>query len=426
MKVPPRATRNSHGTKRSSPERLLPTPATSTATSWTNSSSGLSSPTWNEPFPSSAATSEMDDFDSLLVNWKFVSQATKRARRSFRTTRPRPQMIQNPVEPRLSKTSWPFSFNNSRKTVTGDAFINGMLEFYFQKLAFGEPVTSIDALRLALRRQFPYEKALSRVISVRRRDLIICDESTDAMMNSIAQVFAGSSLFDLQKQTEIVFCAWTTMLQYACKRRIIRDDHVPLLTAASTILQAKLMDEADVNVESLLKKAACLKDLTADQVKIWERRVSGALKYKILYPTPHVLLFLFLDNLDAFVSVPKTTKLVAGLVLDNLMASGVFRQLILQSPQRFGRIGTLVFGVLVEVLAHFYVERCANYSLTRRQLVDVLIGTLDSAVKRHVFWESFDFQSPEDILSPNQVSLVSAAISQVRSVVLSGQNYCNT
>lgn len=426
-----RLSRSSINRRSTSPERILPTPATSTATSWVNSSnSSLTSPTWNETF-SCCPISEIDELDGLLVKLQSMAQPSKRTRRSLRTSS-RPQMIQKSTPPTRNRpSSWPFNVNDSRKSLSADAFMTGLVDFYHRRLAFDEEFESLASLRLALRRQFPYAQAFDKIKSVRRKHLILQSETVDRIMNSIARVYAGSSLFDLQKQSEIVFCAWTTLLQYACAKRIPRDDQLPVLAVAATVLQAKLMDEADVNVESLLKKTGGLNEftITAKEVKMWERRVSSALQYKILYPSPHILLFLFLDNLDAFVPVPLTTKLVVGLVLDNLMYSGTFRQMILDSPGRFNRIGLLVFGVVAEVLAYFYVERSSSFGgLSRRQLLAVLLGTLDDRVRDLLFPEGWrgDFASPEEILTPHESSLVAGAISKVRAEALSGGGYsCN-
>ena len=332
-------------------------------------------------------------------------------------------MIQSTIIPRIRNSSWPFTLNDPRKSITADAFISGLVEFYHQRKSAVEPIESLEALRLALTQQFPYAKAFDKVISTKHKHLILQDASIDKIMNEIAHLYSGSTVFDLQKQTEIVFCAWTTLLQYACTKRIIRNDQLPILAAASTVLQAKLMDEADVNIESMLRKTG-LKDLfEAEEIKAWERRVSSALQFKILYPTPQVLLFLLFDNLDAFVTVPLTIKLVCSLVLDNLLHSGVFRGIILESPDRFGRIGPLVFGIMLEVLVYFYVERSLG-SLSRRHLLSVLLDTLDTRVRKLLFWPSFDFNSPEEILTPAQSQQVHHAIAKVRLMALGGQS-CN-
>jgi hypothetical protein len=403
----------------------LPTPATSSTTSWSNSSSSFSSssPTWNDTFL--CPTSEIDELDGLLVKLKTMSRASKRTRRSLRTTRP--QMIQSTAIPRIirNSSSWPFTLNDPRKSITADTFITGLVEFYHQrrKALDAEPIESLESLRLALTRQFPYAKAFNKIISTKRKNLILQDETVDKIMNDVACIYAGSTLFDLQKQTEIVFCAWTTLLQYACTKRILRDEQLPVLALAATVLQAKLMDEADVNIGELLKKTGLKETFEVEDVKVWERRISTALQFKILYPTPQVLLFLFFDNLDSFISVPLTTKLVCGLVLDNLMQSGAFRQMILDSPDRFSRIGLLVLGVMFEVLAYFYIERSLG-SLSRRHLLSVLLETLDARIRVLLFWPSFDFRRPEDILTPVQAQILHHAITEVRSVALGGQ-CCN-
>ncbi len=415
MKV--QKTSRSHA-KIASPVSRLPTPATSSTTSWTNSSSSFSSssPTWNDSF--SYPISEVDELDGLLQKFKTMSRVSKRTRRSLRTNRP--QMLQNTAIPRLRNSSWPFSLNDPRKSISADVFITGLVEFFYQR----KPVSiqSLEALRLVLRRQFPYHDAFDRILSTKRKALILQSDSIDKIMNSIAQIYAGNSVFDLQKQNEIVFCAWTTLVQYACTKRILRNEQLPILAAVATILQAKLMDEADINIEILLKKTG-LKAFSADEIKVWEIRVSSAVQFKLLYPTPHVILFLLFDNLDAFVPVPLTFKLICGLVLDNLLLSGAFRKIISEEPERFNRIGSLVFGILLEVMAYFYVERSLG-SLSKRHLVLVLLSTLDEQVRELLLWPSFDFNVPEDILSNSQVQLVCAAITEVRSVALGGQS-CN-
>lgn len=398
---------------------MLPTPAASSATSWSNASTTLSSPSLSSP----NHLVQPAIFTPLLLVKQPSSTSIRRSSR--RTSRPQMLQSRQSQAQELSGTSsWPFNLAKSQDYLSTDAFIASLLDYYYRQLNYSTSMQrSIPQLKLALARQFPYAQAWERIKNPSVKNYLIEDAQLDGIMMGVAKVYSGSNRFDLQKQTEIAFCAWTSLLHYCTQKRIQSlEAQLPLLTAAAAIFQAKLMDEADVNIPSLVcMSKSLLKGMDSAVIKQYERKLSDALQFKALYPSPHVLLYLFLDNLELFIPIPRAMKLVSGLVLDQLMKENFVRSLLLQFPQLFPRIGGIVFGILFEVFSFFYIEVRPS-SLMRGQLMTVFVSSLDSSVQTQLNLSAFAGICSEEnarIIPFSHCQCIVKAIHQVRSLASS-------
>lgn len=401
---------------------MLPTPAASSATSWSNASTTLSSP----PLCSPNDLIQPAICTPLLLVKRTTPSSHIQTRRSLRRTA-RPQMLQ--AKPSTSvighaTSSWPFNLAKSHDYLSTDAFISSVLDHYYRQVNYSTSnQPSIPQLKLALKRQFPYAQAWEQIKNPRVKNYLTEDVQLDGIMMGLAKVYSGSNRFDLQKQTEIAFCSWTSLLHYCTRKRIQSfETQLPLLTAAATIFQAKLMDEADVNIPSLVcMSKSPIKGMDSLTIKQYERKLADALQFKALYPTPHVLLYLFLDNLEAFIPIPRAMKLVSGLVLDELMKENFVRSLLLEYPQLFPRVGGIVFGVLFEVFAFFYIEVRPS-ALMRGHLMSVFLSSLDSSVQKQLNLDEFkEIHSEENarIIPQLHSQAIIEAIQQVRNLASS-------
>lgn len=323
--------------KKKGTRQLLPTPQTSTTstTSWIKDDFGC------------AGSSEIDvilleeEFinNELIVNGNLcVLKSAAKDNLNF---------INTFTFPPHFTSSWPFRSLKSASTSAKSP------------LRFNEKVP-LDQLNRAVSRDFPYFRVL-RGVNGRIENLLFDRELWKFLLN-ISTIYSGSDAQgDRQKRNEIAFAAWTTILRVYSVARVHGAIQLYRFAVAAVTLQAKLLEEADVDLVKLERKLAKLTKFPVSQEKIkaTERKISSLLHWKLLTPSPQVFLFLCMDVLSTLgpSAVPASLKLLVSKVLDVLIQSHFIHEYLRQQKQRDeGNCGIapLVVAVLEIVLDDFF------------------------------------------------------------------------
>lgn len=318
--------------KKRGSSQLLPTPQTSTTSS-----------TWDKAdYEDLLLSSELDnsnDNKNLLKSFTLKPPVLKRPRllRSCSTVR-------NTTRYNNCKSSWPF-----RSASCAERF-----DFTELVVSVKASNSNVDALRLkqALERDFPYNRAIEQLTPYVKG--LLFDKTLWPFLLKVSTIYAGDNVQgDRQKRNEIALAAWTTLLRVYAKCRIRGgSEQVERLAIAAVVLQSKLLEESDVDLVKLTRKLTKITPTAIEKTKIEadERKICGSLSWKLLTPSPQVILFLALDVLSGSISIPTSLKLLVSKVLDRLI-----EEYFVQEYCEGGRmVGDLVRLVLDMVLTDFF------------------------------------------------------------------------
>lgn len=257
-------------------------------------------------------------------------------------------------------SSWPFRSNSGKSDFN-----------------FVESLTDNLTIQLkrASSRDFPYFRAMNR-LNDREKGLLF-DRKLWKFLLTVSTVYSGTDLQgDRQKRNEIAFAAWTTLLRVYSLTRVRGLQQLDRLAVASVTLQAKLLEEADVDLVKLERKISKSTEtkISKDLLKATERRISSLLDWKLLTPSPQVFLFLCLDVLSASgLDLPTTLKLLVSKVLDVLIEDYFIHDYLRDvehEEQAETGIASLVVSVIETVLGDFFsaFPETATESLKNIQL----------------------------------------------------------
>lgn len=123
------------------------------------------------------------------------------------------------------------------------------------------------------------------------------------------------------------------------------------LAVASVVLQSKLLEEADVDLSKLEKKLTPLLRVSASKIQESERKIAKLLQWKLLTPSPQVILFTALDSLP--LTLATSLKLLVSKVMDRLI-EGFFLQELLQFSGDDFNLTSIVASVIEIVLADYF------------------------------------------------------------------------
>lgn len=216
----------------------------------------------------------------------------------------------------------------------------------------------IKELENILKRDFPYNFVIKEKLNDRIKNLLFDKDLWKFLLN-LSTIYSGSDPNggDRQKRNEIAFASWTTILRVYAIKKIRGMDQLNKLTVTSIILQAKLLEEADVDLNKLEKKLSKLTDtpISKESIKLTERKISSILNWKLLIPSPQVILFLCLDILDAAgLSLTTTLKLLVSKVMDHLIETFFIHEFLLTTIGKEKGIASLVVVVIETVLDDFF------------------------------------------------------------------------
>ena len=304
--------------------QLLPTPQTSTAStaSWSKEDFGYSS-----------------EIEEISVNTSASSISASLS--SFK----RPRMLRSVSaklkNPLVSNSSWPF-----RSTSSADQDTTLSLE----------PESNNSTFRTRFKRvqscSFPYARAVKKLAPSGSK--LIFAPGLWTLLLKLSTVYAGDDLQggDRQKRNEIAFAAWTTLVRVYCVCRIRGgESEIRKLAVAAVVLQSKLLEEADVDLGKLEKKLSVLIRVPKDKLEESERKIAKLLHWKLLTPSPQVILFTALDGLP--LTLPMKVKLLASKVLDSLIEDFFLQDLLQHAPDEFDLVD-VVCGVIGTVLDDFF------------------------------------------------------------------------
>lgn len=317
--------------------QLLPTPQNSTT------SSG------KEDYLSALTSSELDE-----ENFNRHGSAKKRKlSHSFVLKRPRLLRSSSNSRASITKTlssSWPFRSNPSDKFFN---FFAGDQNANCSK--YSKNYFNLQLKRL-LQRDFPYDRVIGNLSQAARRMLFTKDLWT--FLLKVATIYTGEDVKgDLQKRNEVAFAAWTTLLRFYALMRRVRggEGQVEKMAIASIVIQAKLLEEADVDLVKLERKLTKLGrfKVSKSEIEVNEGKICNLLGWKLLVPSPQVILFTLLDNVGVHVSLPASLKLLVSKVLDGLIED-FFLQEYYESVDNCGKLAGIVATVAEIVLGDFF------------------------------------------------------------------------
>lgn len=205
-------------------------------------------------------------------------------------------------------------------------------------------IEAMKRLKGALKRDFPYVRVIPGLTATIRARLM--EKKLWLFLIRAAQVYTGSSRSHRQKYTEIAFAAWTTLVRFYGKCEARGEGQFLRLALAAVLLQAKLLEEADVDMSKLEKHRHFPQMASFDRglLEASERRIAEVLGWKLLVPSPQVILFLCLDVIGAVLAVPMKLKLLVARTLDRLI-----EDFVLQECLGVGDVNG-VFGLVLQVL----------------------------------------------------------------------------
>lgn len=218
-------------------------------------------------------------------------------------------------------------------------------------------ISSKDSLKLKrlIQRDFPYDRVIKK-LSKNSYNLLF-DKEFWKFLLKISTIYTGEEVQgDLQKRNEVAFAAWTTLLRVYGGRSRVRggEERLEGLAVASIVLQAKLLEESDVDLLKLEKKLMKLTTrLSCEKKKIelLERKICSLLEWKLLVPSPQVILFSSLDALN----LPSNLKLLVSKVLDELIEDFLLQEYLITNSQNGNSLlSKLVVSVIEIVLCDFF------------------------------------------------------------------------
>lgn len=333
--------------KRGTNQSLLPTPQTSTTSS-----------TWDK-----------DDYEVSSEVEEGEENVNLRGKRILRVfsednllllppplSNKRPRLLRSSVKTSYNwnslkfKSSWPFRSSNPKEKI----------DFFFEESFVSVSCGRVDLLkengrlRRALERDFPYERAIEGLSASGKR--LLFDEKLWKFLIKVATIYAGEDVEgDRQKRTEIAFASWTTLLRVYGKIRVRGGEaQLERLAVAAVVLQSKLLEESDVDLVKLTRKLGKLTTTLMQKNKIEanERKIAALLDWKLLTPSPQVILFLLLDALSGSIPIPTSLKLLVSKVLDKLIEGFFVQEYLLGGG--CGRMGRMVRLVIEAVLEDFF------------------------------------------------------------------------
>lgn len=340
------------------PRQMLPTPQTST-TSWSK-----------EDFKYSSGIEEMS-INDFNVDIEFLQCCTTKRPRMLRSFTAK---LKNTT---LINSSWPFRPVSSFKVLDPRTS---------QVLLLNDP----SIFRLRFKRVcasiFPYSVIMKK-LSGRSRSLLF-DKKLWVLLLKLSSIYTGvgeeskTTSIEYQKRNEIAFASWTTLLRlYGTTRIRNGESELKNLALTSVILQSKLLEEADVDLCKLEKKLEWMK---REKIEEHERKICGILRWKLLTPSPQVILFSSLDLLSSTTAplLPSSVKLLVSQVLDRLIEDYFFQDILLSSDLNIhDTISSIIYIVLNDLFSVFNEPRSESESekdkdKDKDKNVDVLIKPL--------------------------------------------------
>ena len=297
--------------------QMLPTPQASTAStaSWSKEDFEYSSEIEVIDVSLSSPVGSINSGSGINFNAQFAK---------------RPRMLRSTRHTTKSNSSWPFRSNS----------INSCPE---QLVPFDSSPLQLRFKRVKAS-SFPYARAITKLTPTARS--LIFDPKLWALLLRLSTIYAGEcgQGGDTQKRNEIAFAAWTTLLRVygVCAVRGGAEE-MKKLAVAAVVLQSKLLEEADVDLVKLAKK---LTWVSAAKIEESERKISKLLRWKLLTPSPQVILFAALDAMS--VQLSAALKLLASRVLDKLIEEFFLHELLSSSPEVFDLVN--VVGCVIEIV----------------------------------------------------------------------------
>jgi hypothetical protein len=255
----------------------------------------------------------------------------------------KPRLLRGKSKIISRSSSWPFRSWNS-----GDKFGNNFV-YSFNPMSKKEMIK----LKRLIQRDFPYDRVIEGLSE--KTFKLLFDEDLWRFLLKISTIFTGESVQgDRQKRNEVAFAAWTTLLRVYGRSPRMRGggEQVQKMAVASIVLQSKLLEESDVDLVKLERKMEKLTRTKVSfekrKIEVCERRICSLLGWKLLVPSPQVLLFSILDSLN----LPSSLKLLVSKVMDQLI-EGFFLHDHLRDCA-FGKMVNLVISVIEIVLCDFF------------------------------------------------------------------------
>ena len=251
----------------------------------------------------------------------------------------------NTVKRSRSNSSWPFRSNSVSDTVP----------FEFD-LTVDLDKVPLDRLKRTLQRDFPYVRIINRMKD--RIKKLLFDRELWTFLLNVSAIYSGPEIHgDCHKKNEIAFAAWTTLLRVYAACRVRGLEQLHRLAVACVTLQAKLLEESDVDLVKLERKLVKLTDtqpLSKDLIQAAEKKITSLLNWKLLVPSPQVILFLCLDVLNAAgLALSASLKLLVSKVLDVLITDFVIHE-YLQHHQDTINMASVVVAVIESVLEDYF------------------------------------------------------------------------
>jgi len=215
-------------------------------------------------------------------------------------------------------------------------------------------INSKDSLKLKrlIQRDFPYDRMIKKLSSNSYN--LLFDKELWKFLLKISAIYTGE---EIQKRNEIAFAAWTTLLRvYGSSRVRGGKEQLEILSVASVVLQSKLLEESDVDLMKLTKLIKSKKltntNLAKNKIESSERKICSLLEWKLLVPSPQVILFSSLDALN----LPSNLKLLVSKVLDKLIQDFLLHEYLIEGSQNGNNmlLSKLVVSVIEIVLCDFF------------------------------------------------------------------------
>ena len=263
----------------------------------------------------------------------------------------RPRLLRNRSKVVLvTRSSWPFRSNS------GDKFLNFQPDSVsdFNKKIIVESKDLMQLKRL-LNRDFPYKRVIEKLSSGAEK--LLFKRELWRFLLKVSTIYTGDDFEgDRQKKNEIAFAAWTTILRVYGKSRVRGgEEQLERLAIAAVVLQSKLLEESEVDLYKLENKISKLTTKTTcekAEIEASERKICHLLDWKLLVPSPQVILFSVLDAFSLVVPLPATLKLLVSKVMDELIENFMLQEYLKERDE--GLLSGLVISVIEIVLTDFF------------------------------------------------------------------------
>ena len=265
----------------------------------------------------------------------------------------RPRLLRNRSKVVLvTRSSWPFRSNS------GDKFFNFQPDSVsdFNKKIIVESKDLMQLKRL-LNRDFPYDRVIEKLSSGAEK--LLFKRELWRFLLKVSTIYTGDDFEgDRQKKNEIAFAAWTTILRVYGKSRVRGgEEQLERLAIAAVVLQSKLLEESEVDLYKLENKISKLTTKTTcekAEIEASERKICHLLDWKLLVPSPQVILFSVLDAFSLVVPLPATLKLLVSKVMDELIENFMLQEYLKERDEEEGLLSGLVISVIEIVLTDFF------------------------------------------------------------------------